>query len=133
MKTLIIELVALITLLLPFLWEMNDDRNGEMKSEKKRDVIIRGMIMIWTSLLGVLLINRFSIVDIWRPFFMSFALFFFLFDYSYSRFVMKVEDWYAHLGKTAEMDQNKLWIGLGEHGRFALKVAVLIIALIFYF
>jgi hypothetical protein len=39
---------------------------------------------------------------------------------------------FTYLGKTATMDKNKLWIGIGWMGRLILKVVVFAVALWFW-
>lgn len=123
---LALEIIAFLVLLLPIVWEVRDDRHGD--PDKTKDVIIRATMMVTIGLLAALLRGDYK-----HPFdemFMSFALFFLLFDYAMAVVLKKP---LGYLGTTSKMDRFKLWVKIGPMGRFAVRLAVFAGALIWYF
>jgi hypothetical protein len=140
---LILEVICFLILFYPVIWERHNDRNGETRSEKGKDVFIRGLLMVGTSIVNYLLrdlqlLDLHSLVQLLRgivkPFVMSFSQFFLAFDHLINwRLGHRGYAAFTYLGKTSALDTNKLWIGLGPWGRFIFKLIVFMSAMIYYF
>jgi len=122
------EILFLLLLFSPVVWELINDREGDVHPNK--DWIMRGAIMIVASFLVAVL----SAGE--RGFFvslgLSFAMFSFFFNYLYNLFNGK-KPWYSYLSLTAIPDKWEQWRGTPWYGRFIILAIILGTALSLYF
>lgn len=127
----LIELLCIIMLCIPLIWELKDDDKGD--TTHRRDVFWRGAIMFAVSLMvwGIShhsgLKHGFS-----DSFYMSFSIFFLMFDYAIAA-VLGHDDWFTYLGHESKIDQISWWRNMNPWLRFIIKMANFSVALIVYF
>lgn len=140
MITIALEIITFSILFFP-LMELNNDKVRDL--DKKYDVFVRACFIVGVSFVNYFLrdLQILNVHSFWqvmkgvvRPLVMSVAIFFLLFDYIiHWRLGHKGWKAFVYTGKTSKMDKAKLWVRLGPVGRFAVKMAVFVGALIFYF
>lgn len=133
---MIVPLTILI-LCIPTVYNLITNRNGRTAKQKRKDVVIRVVMIIVFGVLTALIRGNYK-----QPFdeiFMSFAIFFLVFDYAITTILIHrgiietKEGAFSYVGKTSKMDKAKLWVRIGAWGRFAVKMIVFIASLLFYF
>lgn len=139
----IAEAVAFIVLTTPIAWERKNDTGPKGDTNKKQDVFYRILIAAASCLANVIVktiaygwpgFNLVLLHWILSAALMCFALFFFIFDYWVaSHFVKGSWKWFSYLGERGWFDNFHLWVKIGPWGRFFIKFAVLIGALLIYF
>ena len=114
------ELLFLLLLFAPVLWELLDDKEGDV--HPNNDWIVRGSIMVVASFIVAVL----SAGE--RGFFaslaFSFSLFSFFFPYLYNLLNGK-KPWYNYLSLTAIPDKWELWRGTPWYSRFIILAILL--------
>jgi hypothetical protein len=127
---ILIELLYLNILSLPLVWEINNDRKGD--KDKTLDVFKRGILAVFCALI-VFLIGLTGLPQhtYLSAFCMSIAIHFLIFDYLMAA-TLGHGDWFSYLGD-GPIDNIHYWRTLKPWGRFAVRMAVLALAVIFYF
>jgi hypothetical protein len=115
-------------------WEVHDDRKGDDHS-KRMDLVWRSVL--WS--LGAWLNWYFLDKNIGASVYLAWAIHFLTFDYYvaaklYANKVINSKgDWFSYLGKSSELDKFRIWRNATPAQRFAMRVAFLVPALIWYF
>lgn len=120
------QISIIIILLTPTINELIDNHNVETKDEKKNDVWVRVYCTLAVSLCepGYYL----------QCLALSFAMFFFSFDYLYN-LTSKItkpyrSQWFSHLGTTSPIDRQFARLHPGV--RFGIRLVFLLTAILFY-
>lgn len=127
-----ITILSFILLSIPTCWELYDDRKGDLN--KKKDVVFRAGTMIAAALVCACVLHQ----NFFTSLNLSVAIFFLLFDYiiviilNRNVYEKKVH-WFTFLGTSSDIDKLSFWIKLGPWGRFGIRVAYFLIALILFF
>ncbi len=128
----IFEIIALLSLSIPLIWELRDDRIKDLTHD--RDVFIRWALaaavafIVWVS-------GKHSYIDqhgFFQAAFLSLSLHFLIFDYGEAA-QLKHKNWFEYLGKSSKQDQTKWWIHIGAKWRFVIRLVIFSIAIILYF
>lgn len=120
------EIIALIILCIPLIWELIDDKKGDLHPNK--DWVIRGGLMLITSALTLLFVDR----GFLQAFGMSFGIFVLFFPYLYNIFNKK-KPWYNYLSLTAFPDKLTIWRMTPWSVRMGILGIIFGIGLSFYF
>lgn len=131
---MLIEIICILVLLIPYIWECSDDRNGDDHNAKNDDWILRGLLMLVASVV-VFFIHPTK--NFFQALFMSFAMFTLFFPYTiniiqYKRGVTNDPRWWDHLSKTAIPDKWPAWNGLHWSIRLLLLLMLFGMALKLY-
>lgn len=130
------KIICFALLFAPLIWELQNDKDGESKDSKGKDVLIRIGIALTVAVIGWLLVGK-PVID---GFILSLSIHFFLFDYILNFLLIAggvVEprhgiNWWSYIGNTAVMDRWKFWRDWGPWGRFWIRAAVLALAIYIY-
>lgn len=115
-------MISLILCIIPTLWEIWDDRNGETKKDKTRDFLI-----------AVIMYSVIALANWWifethplKSLALTFAFRLLVFDYAIAYVLIKrgviVGNWFSYTGKTARWD--KLIARVNPWLRFAARVVL---------
>lgn len=132
-------LLAFLILTLPTVYELWNERSGEAKKNKRLSVLVRIVCIVGSLWVAAVFKNDNLIKDLVKSAAMAFAIFFFTFDYAITTILIHrgvietKESAFSYVGKTSKFDKFKLWVRIGPWGRFAVKLAVFVVALIIYF
>lgn len=132
---LVICLFLILTI--PTDYELIKERKGEAMSHKKRSATVRALLMILAAAVvtAIKVVIRYPLPTIiWltylKSLFLSFAIFFMFFDYSYNiMFHGKTKQWFNYLSKSP---LDKLFGKVNWKVRMAIRVAVFVGALIWF-
>lgn len=109
----LIEFCCVVLLLTPF-WELYDDRNGDDHKAKNDDWVLRGLLMVLSSVAVWFIGYHWELHNhnFFQAFILSFTMFAVFFPYLvnmvlYKRGVISDPKWWSHLSKTAIPDK---WI-----------------------
>lgn len=99
------EAVAILLCLVPTLWETYDDRKGESKKDKTRDLLIS--IVLYSV---IALVNwKLSVIPVFKSLALSFGWRLLVFDYAIQWLLIRrgviVGKWWSYRGKTARWDR----------------------------
>jgi hypothetical protein len=97
------ETIALLILCSPLIWELFDDRKGDI--HPNNDWLVRGSIMLAASSIVTFFVDR----TFWQALMMSFGIFTLFFPYLYNIFNNK-KPWYNYWSKTAIPDKWISWM-----------------------
>lgn len=129
--TTTLQILSFILLSAPTCYELYNDRNGDLN--KKRDVIIRALLMVSFALLCWCLLHQ----NFFASLNLSVAIFFLLFDYiiililNRNVYEKKVH-WFTFLGTSSAIDKLSFWVKLGPWGRFGIRVGYFVVALVLF-
>lgn len=127
----------------PVIWEIFNDRNGDLN--KKEDLFYRGALMFLASLINTLL-NGIGNCEDWRRtiLFLTFSLnlsiagFVLMFDYFITAILIKrgvIETpgahWFSYL-RNGGVDAWKPWVKLSPRARFLIRLGYFAVSLIIY-
>lgn len=123
-------ILAILLLSLPTLWEIFNDRQGDLN--KFEDVFIRAGLMLGSAA-GCALLG----FNFWWSLNLSVAIFFLFFDYLIvmilNRNVYEVKvNWFTHVGKSSVFDQLKFWRTANPWLRFAIKAVYFAVSLLIF-
>lgn len=121
------EIICFIVLLTPTVWEYNDDRHGDFN--KKKDVLIRCILGAVACFMNYIFTDRFIL----KSALMCFALFFLIFDYWIASVFAPPGKWFEYGGKEGWFDNIPKWKELNPWAKFAARLIVFAVALIYYF
>lgn len=121
------EIICFLILFLPTAWEYRDDMHGDFN--KKKDVLFRVIIGAAACLANWFFTDRFILKSV----LMCFSIFFLIFDYWIAtRFAPKGK-WFEYGGKKGWFDNIPKWKNLNPWAKFAFRLIVFAVALIYYF
>ena len=120
------EIIALILLTVPTVWELWDDRNGDFN--KKIDVWIRGALIVVFSMFAFLISLR-NIVGCMA---LSAGIHFMFFDYGIAYILGHVKDWFSYLGEKGFVDNISFWKGMKPKYRFVVRLVVFVFSIMLY-
>lgn len=129
---LFIEILVFCFLFAPYLFEVWNDREGDLN--KVLDVFVRIAISVIVCVINYLATSH--------PFFasglMCFAIFFLLFDYTINAILIRNKvidsnDFFSYMGKKGDVDNIKFWRNMHPGWRFAIRMGVMAIAIVIYF
>ena len=120
------ELLFLILLCIPLIWELVDDKKGDI--HPNNDWLIRGGLMLLSSAIASYFTHRGFVQSL----FLSFAIFSLFFPYLYNIFNKK-KPWYNYLSKTAILDKWEYWSGIPWFARMFILLIVFGTAFTVYF
>lgn len=129
--TTALQILSFILLSIPTCYELWNDAKGDLN--KKRDVIIRALLMVSAALLCWCLLHQ----NFFASLNLSVAIFFLLFDYliililNHNVYEKKVH-WFSHLGTSSAIDKLSFWVKLGPWGRFGIRVLYFIGSIILF-
>ena len=129
-----IHLVIVIVLSLPLLWELNNDRNGEWRKDKARDVAVRCFLFLACSSIWLF---QFHWLVCLSMLFLSSAIHFFLFDYLVVLVLRKRKvidpdaNWFSYMGEESLTD-NISWWRSDPWLRLSIKILYLLSNLCLY-
>lgn len=126
--------VAFVLLLWPAIWELVNDKRGEDRAEKKKDLPKRLLWMAVVAGANAIILSG-GLLQLLKAMAMTIALFFFIFDYAINAILLhnKViagKDVFSYLSSSP---LDNLWRGWNPWLRFAVRLIVLIAATIIYF
>lgn len=141
---ILMEVIGLLLLSTPLIWELNNDKDGDAHlvsigfgwtiESKTLDVFFRCGIALIVSWVNWFIGNN----GFFQSLFMSFAIHFLFFDYIII-YILKERGiitpsakWWDYLGSKG-MDTKEWWKNKTWPVRMAVKIAVFIIACIIYF
>lgn len=129
---ILLEIICLAILSAPLIWEVRDDKHGD--NNKIEDVVYRGALMLAAAGMVTVLTYHSYVGSL----LMTFAIFFLVFDYAMNIRLVRSGiyagvGWFAHLGKSSVLDRWEWWKNLNPWYRFAIRVGVLVVAIIVYF
>lgn len=120
------EIISLIVLSTPVLWELFNDRNGDI--HPNNDWLIRGLIMLASAVVVSIGTDR----SFLQALTMSFGIFSLIFPYLYNILNGK-KPWYNYLSKTAIPDKWTYWAGTPWYGRMIILLIVFLTCFSIYF
>ncbi len=140
LETMLLELLCILLLSIPLIWECWDDRDGDVHwsgldtEPKNDDWILRALLMLLSSV-AVFFLHPTK--NFFQALLMSFAIFTLFFPYlinfiHYKRGVTSDPQWWNHLSKTAIPDKWPAWRGLHWSVRLLILLMFFGIALKVY-
>lgn len=134
-----LEILAFVILTIPTAYELWNERTGEKPKSKKWSMLVRIVIALGSTWVAAVFKNDDLVPDLIKSAVMSFAIFFLCFDYCIAAILIHRgiietrESAFSYVGKSSRFDKFKLWVRIGPWGRFTVKMAVFVGALILYF
>lgn len=133
------EILAILLLCAPLLWECTDDLHGD--KNKSRDVIVRWLIAVFIAVV-IMVMGYFNMVHrhgFWPSFCLSLSIHFAIFDYIIAYLLIKngvIDDefnhWFTYMGKRGYTDNIKWWRNLNPWIKLFVRGIPLIISILFY-
>lgn len=130
------ELLSILTLCLPTVWEIYNDRHGDLN--KSSDVIWRIVI----GLLAALAVSHLNLIRFVIAFNLSMAINFLLFDYLIAYILIRngtleppkgvKYHWWSYIAKSGFVDNVPFWIKLNLWVKLAIRVVYFGISLLLY-
>lgn len=125
-------ILSFILLSFPTVWELWNDKKGDLN--KKRDVIIRALLMVSSALLCWCLLHQ----NFFASLNLSVAIFFLLFDYAinivlYKNGVINNANWFSYTAKKGFVDNVPWWKQMNPWVKFGIRVLYFVGSIILYF
>lgn len=126
-----IEIIAWVSLIFPLFWELIDDRHGDaVKKNQVFDMVMRLTFFALSGIFHQILYQKFIEGTV-----LSIAVFFLCFDYLVAYLLIRngvvIGHWFSYLSGKKFFD--KIMVRLFPWQRLALRICVLIGAIILYF
>lgn len=119
------EVLAILLLCIPTVWELCDDHKGD--SNHAFDVFVRCGLVVLVSIFPWY-IGHGYIASI----FMAGGIFTISFDYLENAINLRRKDWFSYLGTTSVMDKIKPWLEMSPWYRFYLRLTIFTGSLVWY-
>lgn len=140
---LFLKIFKTLSLSLPLIMELKDDRKGDTKKNKKTDLYWRVSYALLAAtvccMVDKLLGQSTGVLNFILYFLLSLATHFQFFDYLIFE-PLKVNgvitpskfNWFNYLGKTSDWDKWEPWVKIGPWGRLTVKILVFVPLLTLY-
>lgn len=125
------EILAILILCLPLIWELWNDRNGDFN--KKADVLFRALLIVNAGFIVWGFFNR----NLFAAMNLSFAIHWLLFDYLihiilYRNGVITSTAWFKYMGKSSKIDNISWWRNMNPWLRLQIRLTYFLISLYLY-